>query len=88
MCQSKNFSTLEHKIRCKSSISNIKEHTCVRFNSKTLSKCRLARLAPVLDIFSGLSDALGSLITIQRKKKKTKFESSNKMKSKLFTSLS
>ncbi len=71
MCQSKNFSTLEDKpfgmINCR--FSNIKEHTWVRDNSKALRRWCLARLAPVLDIFSGLSAALGSLITVQRETK-------------------
>lgn len=50
-------------------IGNISKHTCVRFNSKTLSTLCLAKLTAGFGICSGLSDTLGSLITMERGKR-------------------
>ena len=69
MCQSKNISTLGGKQQVELNVSNIKEHTCARVNSKALNKYCLARPTTVLYIPSGLFDAFDSLITIQRKRK-------------------
>ena len=46
----------------------LKEHTCIRVKPKALSTCCFAKLETVLGIFSVLSDELGSLTTISRKK--------------------
>lgn len=75
MCQSKYFSTLIENIFSIRSFNSDKteESTCARFNSKALSKCCPARLLFALGIASDFSDALGSLITI-RKKKMNNFE--------------